>query len=280
MRIAFVDSSGWQYSVETPFERPMGGSQSALCYLAAELARLGLAVTIFNGSTKPSESHGVAVRNQVASAAPDFLNGFDVAIAQNAAIGLPLRREMQTRIPLVLWNQHSYDQPQIARLIQAEERESWSSYAFVSEWQRDHFVRQFSVPLEKSRVMRNAMAPAFASRKIEPPWFATGQPPTLFYSSTPFRGLDVLLQAFPAIRSAVPGTRLRIFSSMGVYQVPAEKDEFRDLYSRARYIKGVQYVGSVGQRSLAKEIAGAAALAYPSTFAETSCIAVIEAMAA
>src|SRR6187549_391520 len=38
-------------------------------------------------------------------------------------------------------------------------------------------------------------------------------------------------------------------------------------------------MGPVGQSRLAKELSGATALAFPSTFAETSCITVIEAMA-
>ena len=79
--------------------------------------------------------------------------------------------------------------------------------------------------------------------------------------------------------NAVAGTRLRIFSGMGVYQVPAEQDQFRPLYDQARSTEGIEYIGPVGQSRLANELTGATALAFPSTFAETSCITVIEAMA-
>jgi glycosyltransferase involved in cell wall biosynthesis len=67
---------------------------------------------------------------------------------------------------------------------------------------------------------------------------------------------------------------------MNIYQFQPENDQFRSLYDLARDMDGVQYVGSVGQLRLAQELTGAAALAYPSTFPETSCIAAIEAMAA
>src|SRR4029078_13648770 len=63
MRILFIDPSRWQYTVDAPYERPLGGSQSALCYLAAELAQLGHSVTLINGITTESESRGVRQRN-------------------------------------------------------------------------------------------------------------------------------------------------------------------------------------------------------------------------
>lgn len=41
MRLTFVDPCRWDYDVDTPFERPLGGSQSALAYLTAALAGRG-----------------------------------------------------------------------------------------------------------------------------------------------------------------------------------------------------------------------------------------------
>jgi glycosyltransferase involved in cell wall biosynthesis len=44
--------------------------------------------------------------------------------------------------------------------------------------------------------------------------------------------------------------------------------------------EGVDYVGPIAQTMLAAELSRCAALAYPCTFMETSCIAALEAMAA
>ena len=280
MRIAFVDNSRWQYTVEAPYQRPFGGSQSALCYLAVELARLGERITIFNGNQTTSENRNVELRNILEIEQTGYLNQFDVIVVLNRTIGRKLRRDGRISVPLVFWNQHNHDQQAVRGLARLNERKSWTRFAFVSEWQRTNFERRYWVPREKSRVMRNAVSPAFGRQAPAVPWFLTGEPPVLVYSSTPFRGLDVLLQAFPAIRAAMPGTRLRIFSSMEVYQVSADKDQYQGLYRQARAIDGVEYIGSVGQSRLATEFASAAALAYPSTFAETSCISVLEAMAA
>ncbi len=91
----------------------------------------------------------------------------------------------------------------------------------------------------------------------------------------------MLLDAWPLIRAGLPRARLQVFSSMAVYQ----KDESADntygaLYERCRAAPGVEYIGSRAQPELAAALHQADALTYPSTFAETSCIAAIEALAA
>jgi glycosyltransferase involved in cell wall biosynthesis len=129
------------------------------------------------------------------------------------------------------------------------------------------------------RVLRNAISPAFAEIPLAPAWFEREEPPVLVYTSTPFRGLDVLLLAFRIIRKEIPQLRLRVFSSMAIYQVKAAQDQYRPLYAQC-LAEGVDYRAPLGQAKLAQELRGVAGLAYPSTFPETSCIAVLEAMAA
>jgi protein O-GlcNAc transferase len=73
----------------------------------------------------------------------------------------------------------------------------------------------------------------------------------------------------------------RFFSSMKVYQVAQEQDQatFGALYQQCAQTSGVEYVGSLPQRDLAARMRSVMLLAYPNTFAETSCIAAMEAMA-
>jgi glycosyltransferase involved in cell wall biosynthesis len=275
MKIAFLDRGGWTYTADTPLNEPMGGTESALCYLAKELARLGHDVHVYNGIRAPENDGKLTFANVVVC----NFNAHDVIIVKSESCG----RELRTRgvtAPLVLWTQHDIDQPAIRALLGRKEVEAFDAFVYISTWQRQRYEKYFQIPAEKGCVLRNCASPAFIFGNTAPPWFRTPNPPTLFYTSTPYRGLDVLLKAFPAIRQAT-GATLRVYSSLKVYQVPDQLDQFKPLYEACKAMDGVEYVSSLGQNFLASDLrlSGAAALAYPSTFPETGCIAAIEAMA-
>jgi glycosyltransferase involved in cell wall biosynthesis len=281
MKLAFLDPLDWDYTPFSPLERPMGGSQSALCYLTPELAALGHEVTLLNNVSRPGLYAGVQCPGHAGALSADYLNQFDAVVGINSAMGSRLRhRGVTTR--LILWSQQAADQKDVQELRQPEERAAWNAYFLVSDWQALSYASDFGVPPERIAVLRNAAAPVFQSleRRAEP-FFRTGKPPVLVYTSTPFRGLLMLLVAFPSIRAAIPGCRLRVFSSMGVYQLTPEQEPlYQVLYALARDLPGVEYVGSVSQTALSAALAEADFLAYPNVFPETSCIAVMEAMAA
>ncbi len=279
MKICFMDPIDWDYTVETPYQRPMGGSQSGLCYLAAELAKRGHEVSFANKTSTPGIYRGVDCLGPTKGFAGDFLKSQDVVVALNCCIGQSLRNSLGNGGPkLILWNQHAADQKAMSFLARQAERETWDAFALVSDWQSGEFVKAFGLQPSRIGVMRNAISPVFESLTLPKPWFMSGQAPVFAYTSTPFRGLDVLLLAWPSIRKSIPGATLKIYSSMKVYNAQEEAHEV--LYALARDLKGVEHVGSIPQPELAKALSRASILSYPNTFAETSCIAVMEAMAA
>lgn len=281
MKLAFLDPVGWDYTPFSPLEKPMGGSQSALCYLTPELAALGHEVTLLNNVSRPGLYAGVHCPGHAQPLNADYLNQFDAVVGINSAMGARLRqRGVTTR--LILWSQQATDQKDMQELQQPEERQAWSAFFLVSDWQALRYATDFGVPQDRIAVLRNAAAPVFQTlERPAEPFFRTGKPPVLVYTSTPFRGLMLLLLCFPSIRAAIPGCRLRVFSSMGVYQLAPDQEQLYPLlYALARDLPGVEYEGSVSQTALAAALAEADFLAYPNVFPETSCIAVMEAMAA
>jgi tetratricopeptide (TPR) repeat protein len=286
VRIAFSDFHGLDFHARSVDLQPLGGSHSAASYLARALAERGDDVYLFSHTaTTPVAFAGVKCLswNSTPLSALGALQ-FDVFVCLLGAGGaMELRAALGPKAPLVLWTQHRVDQPSVQALHHAEVRGAFDGFVFVSNWQREEYLRLFQLDPARAHVLRNAVAPAFENLFPEdaPILPEKARPPVIAYTSTPYRGLDLLLEVFPALRAAVPGVRLRVFSSMKVYQIPDEADQatYGELYQRCRETPGVEYAGSVPQPILARELRSVMALAYPNTFAETSCIAALEAMA-
>ncbi|MEG4007423.1 hypothetical protein QUA41_16185 [Microcoleus sp. Pol11C1] len=52
MKIGFLDTYTWDYNIETPYREPLGGTQSAICYLAEALAAQGNEVFLLNNTSE------------------------------------------------------------------------------------------------------------------------------------------------------------------------------------------------------------------------------------
>lgn len=282
MRIAFLDPIGWDYDPLTPLRRPLGGTQSAVAYLAAALARRGHEVALLNGATAPRRVEGVTIAPM--NGAPlEQLAGLDAVILVS---GLPsealqsLWPLAQTRTPLLLWL-HSNASTDAARyLTEGRVLASFNKIIGVSRWQIGALNRELGVPLERMQPIGNAVAPPFEALLSAPPDQPRSPQPTLAYSVTPFRGLDLLLEAWPRILQAVPNARLKVYSSLAMYQVADAEDPYRAIYDACRATPGVDYIGALSQTDLAAALSQAWLFAYPSTYQETFCIGLIEAMAA
>lgn len=284
MHWIFLDAIGWDYDVQTPLVRPLGGSQSALCYLATALARRGNQVTTVTGIGRPRTVNGVHCLSLADVPGELFARPQSLIVALNEPGHLvaEIRRIYAPRAPVILWTQHAHDQPAALPLLHRDVQSLWDRIVCISDWQRQMYCRRLGVRPEKIAVLRNAISPPFQQLTPTAEQLAAARAPLLrlAYTSTPFRGLDVLADCFPEIHRRHPHCRLDVFSSMQVYQQEAIADEYASLYAHCQCLPGVYYRGSIGQEQLARELLGTSVLAYPNTFAETSCIAVMEALAA
>lgn len=176
---------------------------------------------------------------------------------------------------LVYWNQLSYDQEAVQFLQEPENIKAIDKFVFVGNWQAETFRKVFRIPGEKTYVIKNACI-GVEDRKIE-----KKQKLKLAYTSTPWRGLDVLLKAWQLIDST--DCELHVFSSCKIYGqdfADNTENQYEHLYRQCKELPNVVYRGSIPNEELRKEIINFDILAYPNTFEETSCISVIEALSA
>ena len=173
--------------------------------------------------------------------------------------------------PHVVWIHHNVDQSWVQWCRDPALVAKVDIFVFVSHWQLERFVTLFGLPRAKCAVLRNATdlptnCRQWRSREI---WKCG-------YASTPFRGLALLLDAWDLL--APSNAELHIWSSMKIYGVDDSK--YQPLYDKARSLPGVFYHGIVPNDQLRLSFQDLDFFTYPCVFEETSCLAVIEAMAA
>lgn len=175
----------------------------------------------------------------------------------------------------VYWNQLSYDQKAVQALVNPELIEKIDHFVYISNWQAEKFRQIFGIPGFKTEVIKNACI------GVETRATGSREKVKLCYVSTPWRGLDVLLDAWELLKP--DNCELHVFSSCKIYGEDfANRSEnlYQPLYDKCLELPGVVYRGSIPNEDLRRELPSFDILAYPNTFEETSCIAVIEALSA
>jgi glycosyltransferase involved in cell wall biosynthesis/tetratricopeptide (TPR) repeat protein len=103
------------------------------------------------------------------------------------------------------------------------------------------------------------------------------------YSSSPDRGLAMLLDIWPVVRKSIPDAELHVFYGFENWERGADENELKKiqhLKARLGRTAGVRVRGRVNGLELAREQLMSGVWAYPTNFTETSCITAMEAQAA
>lgn len=175
----------------------------------------------------------------------------------------------------VLWQHNNIDDENMIKMMQYRPLvENIDQFVFVSNYQYEVFKSRFNLPADRCHVIRNATEP-----------FPVKEKPTdkirLIYTSTPWRGLGILLKSFELLdRNDV---ELEVYSSVKIYGkefADENQHKFEPLFNIARSMKNVKYNEYLPNAQLRERLGQSHIMAYPSAFAETSCLAAIEAMAA
>ena len=177
--------------------------------------------------------------------------------------------------PTIYWCQLSYDQQAVQWLQNPENINAINHFVFVSHWQAELFRKCFNIAGYKTSVIQNACI------GVSPRERKNIDKVKICYTSTPYRGLEVLVKAWEKLNPQ--NCELHVFSSCKIYGKDfsaSEEHKYAELYDACRNLEGIVYRGSIPNEELRDELPSFDILAYPCTFEETSCIAVIEALSA
>lgn len=175
----------------------------------------------------------------------------------------------------ILWQHLNYTDETLGMLKDQAFVKSIDAFVYVSHWQYEKFRYVYQTPTHNSYVIKNAIDPIEFKEKPK------GEKLKLIYTSTPFRGLDVLLDSFELIDR--DDVELDVYSSTMVYGTGYANhtgDQYEQLFQRARDMKNVNYMGYTPNEEIHKALQKAHIFAYPSIFEETMCLSMVEAGAA
>lgn len=271
MKILFLNLSHLKFDVETPLKAPLGGTESAIAYLATALAARGHDVSLMaltDAQTLAGVKHIPVKIENIGPTDPD------VIIAASAPEAWPKLKELAPRAKLVLWNHMLPNQPSMQHLFNPAVQQLIEHMVFVSEVQKNSFVSSVKdrppVTVPDMTVINNAISPAFENMFGSADEILKTKQCKAAYTSTPFRGLACL--------SKIQELTIDIYSSMAVYQ--GDDAPYQKMYETLRANDCLVFHGSLSQTDLAAQLRETAFWTYPSIFQECHSIALLEAMAA
>lgn len=155
--------------------------------------------------------------------------------------------------------------------------DGWKNFKkiiFVTNWQKDTYIKRFELPSEMCIVIENAIEPAYYAQK-------TSDKIKLIYHTTPHRGLALLVPVFEALAKRPEfkdRVHLDVFSSFEIYGWKQRDANFESLFERLQKHPNATYHGTQPNSVVRDYLSRAHYFPYPCIWKETSCIALIEAI--
>lgn len=287
MKIVIWTGAAWEtWGSHSIIEGGIGGSETAVIQIAAQLARMGHKVTV-TGQVVPGNVDGVSyVDGTFWKMYPAGTMECDIFISSRDC---SIVRQICPQAKLkILWMHDLHMGEDIE-----EEMLDFDRIFVLSKYALQYALGCYPhVPSDRYVVTRNGIDPALFLRPGETLERLSHVEKTgckAIYSSSYDRGLVRLLDFWPKIRKLCPEAELNVYygfdtADKQVAAVGRKSDKLTLDFLKNRLVSmvdhGVTYHGRVGQRELAKAFLASSLWLYPTNFHETSCITAMEAQAA
>lgn len=307
MKIAIIDIIGLPYDGTTVFNQGLGGSESAVTYMARELAAIGFEVTVFNNCNldhaKPGVYDNVLYRPLTDLALDHY---FDVVVSSRTIIPFtePHRYpELNDYRAMPFQSYNLYDRI----LAQAKMRVLWMHDTFclgdnmieelaVANRITDIFTlsdfhltyvanchhgrrRNFEVLKNKLFITRNG-----AHQHIKEVDITAKDRDLFVYNASVTKGMVPLVNdIWPIVKQHIPTARLKVIG--GYYRFSSssgpdqQEQDWRRMVADPKYAQlGIEFTGVIPQKEIASILAQANFMIYPGAFPETFGISTLESL--
>ena len=211
----------------------------------------------------------LAKRQMASLIDPEILKHFQIICSRP--------RDLEMDKIRIFWCHDLPEDPESIKFSDNSFKDSFHKFAFISNWQYSRYQLIHGVPYDnKSIVLEHGFEPApvdvFERKSKEKIHIA--------YTSTPQRGLEILVPVFKKLTELHADIHLDVFSSFKIYGWDDADKQFEPIYDEIRNHPNMTYHGFKPHDEVREFLNTCHIHAYPSIWMETACRAVIEAMSA
>lgn len=201
----------------------------------------------------------------------------DEKLLDNFQIICSRPRDLDTDKIRLFWCHDLPEDPESKKFQEQKFKDSFHKFVFISNWQYQRYQLIHGIPINpKSIIIESGITPAPQSALVKP----KEGPIRIVYTSTPQRGLEILVPVFEKLAETHSDIHLDVFSSFKIYGWDQADLQYEPLYNRIRNHPQMTYHGFVPNEQLKEHLNQSHIFAYPSIWWETSCRAMLEAMSA
>lgn len=161
-------------------------------------------------------------------------------------------------------------------LQDSNSRNRFHKIVYCGQWQMNAYHMLLGMPqTNQFCVIDTATTPFPAINKSDPK-----EELRLIYTSTPQRGLELLIPVFEELCKKYDNIVLDVFSSYKIYGWADGDEKFKDLFDRCKKHPKINYHGFASNDVVREYVAKAHIFAYPSIWMECNSQSLVEAMSA
>jgi FkbM family methyltransferase len=289
MKLAIIDLLGLTYDGDTLSKRGLGGSESAVILISKELAKIGFDVTVYNNCIDSEAQPGVYDGVRYIDHSQMKVETYDVVISSRSVfpfmaenIYAPLVMAAEHR---VLWMHDTFCQGD--NLIEAMVTQGFIHEIFtLSDFHTNYVLncdhgakRNYEVLKKHVWQTRNG-----AVKWIDEVDLSAKDQNHFVYNASATKGLMPLLtKIWPEVKAKIPAAKLTCIGGFYRFREGAEPDEqektVRALMDDPKMKQmDVTFTGVIPQFEIAKILANAYMMIYPTAFPETFGISSLESL--
>ena len=185
-------------------------------------------------------------------------------------------RDLQEDKIRIFWAHDLPGDPESEFMKDRHAIEQFHKYVFVSNWQMQQYLQAYpELQWSECGVLKNAIDPFEEHEKPD-----AKEQINLIYHSTPHRGLNILVPVWEQLAEKHPTAHLHIYSSFDLYGWSERNEPYQELFDRIDAHPQMTNHGSQPNEVIREALKEMHIFAYPSIWAETSCLCLMEAMSA